>query len=120
MIESLGKGLQGLLVGLTLAFNDVISFGITKEVYLQNKLKSIYWLIIPVILYSLQVLIFYYGLGKTSMSVLNITWNLISNVIVTLVGIYYFKEHITNLKYVALLFAFASIGLFAVDGIQNP
>ena len=38
------------------------------------------------------------GLGKTSMSVLNITWNLISNVLVTLIGIYYFGERINNLK----------------------
>jgi len=119
MLQSFSSSIQGLFIGLTLALNDVISFGITKEVFLKNKL-SLHWLIIPVILYGLQILLFYYGLGKTSMSVLNITWNLVSNVLVTLVGLYYFKEQITNLKYIALLLAFASIGLFAVDGIQNP
>ena len=115
------NSINGLLVGLVLAINDVFSFGLTKSIYLQNGIfKQKYWLIIPVILYGLQILIFYYGLGKTSMSVLNITWNLISNVLVTLIGIYYFGEKINNLKTIALGFAFVSIILFGIDGSINP
>ena len=115
------NSINGLLIGLVLAINDVFSFGITKSVSLQNGIfKQKYWLIIPVILYGLQILIFYYGLHKTSMSVLNITWNLISNVLVTLIGIYYFGEKINNLKTIALGFAFVSIILFGIDGSTNP
>jgi len=71
------------------------------------------------ILYSLQILVFYYGLHKTSMAVLNITCNLISNVLVTIVGIYFFNEKINNLKTIALGFAFVSIVLFAVEGLHS-
>jgi multidrug transporter EmrE-like cation transporter len=110
---------NGLIIGLVLALNDVISFGITKEVFLQEKIKSMYWLIIPTILYGLQIWLFYYGLKKTSMSILNITWNLISNVLVTILGIYYFGEKINDIKTVALMFAFVSISLFAMDSLKN-
>jgi multidrug transporter EmrE-like cation transporter len=114
----LSNSVKGLLVGILLAINDVFSFGITKAVSNQQ-LKSINWLIIPTILYALQVWLFYYGLKKTSMSVLNISWNLISNVLVTILGIYYFGEKINDLKSIGLLFAFASISLFALDELKS-
>ena len=53
------------------------------------------------------------------MSILNISWNLFSNIIVTLVGLYYYKEDLGNLKSVALLFALCSISIFAIDGLTN-
>ena len=111
------NSLNGLFVGLLLAINDVISFGITKNIYLKK--TKFYWIIIPVILYGLQIFIFYYGLHHTSMSISNITWNLISNVLVTLIGIYYFGEKINSLKTIALGFAFISIILFGIEGIQS-
>jgi EamA domain-containing membrane protein RarD len=110
--------ISGLLVGFLLAMNDVLSFGITKAVSAQQ-LKSISWLIIPTILYALQIWLFYYGLKKTTMTVLNISWNLFSNVLVTILGIYYFGEKINDLKSIALLFAFVSISLFAIDDLSS-
>jgi len=110
---------NGIFIGLMLAINDVISFGIAKEVFLQERLKNIYWLIIPTILYGLQIWLFYFGLKKTSMSILNITWNLISNILVTLLGIYYFGEKMNDLKTFALIFAFISITLFAIDNLRK-
>jgi multidrug transporter EmrE-like cation transporter len=53
------------------------------------------------------------------MSVLNITWNLISNVLVTIFGLYYYGEKINNLKSIALGFAIVSISFFALDGYYN-
>jgi multidrug transporter EmrE-like cation transporter len=106
-----------LFISRLLAINDVISFGITKNIYLKK--TKFYWIIIPVILYGLQIFIFYYGLHHTSMSISNITWNLISNVLVTLIGIYYFGEKMNDLKIFALIFAFISITLFAIDNLRK-
>jgi multidrug transporter EmrE-like cation transporter len=110
------NSLSTMFISLLLAVNDVISFGITKNIYLKK--TKFYWIIIPIILYGLQILIFYYGLHQTSMSVSNITWNLVSNVLVTLIGIYYFGEKINNLKGIALGFAFVSIVLFAIEDFK--
>ena len=65
------------------------------------------------------MLVFYYGLHKTSMSTLNIKWNLTSNILVTLLGIYYFGEKISNLKTLAFGFALVSIILFSIEGSYN-
>jgi len=120
MLTTILNNLNGLWIGLLLALNDIFSFGLTKEISMGKNMNSKYWLIIPMILYSLQILLFHYGLGKTSMSVLNITWNLISNVLVTILGLYYYGEKINNLKSIALGFALVSISLFAFDGYHNP
>jgi EamA domain-containing membrane protein RarD len=109
----------GLIIFSILSINDVISFGITKEVFLGINLSSLYWLIIPFLLYGSQILLFYYGLSKiNSMAVLNIYWNLISSIIVTLIGIFYYKEQINGLKTIAILLAFLSISIFTIDGLN--
>jgi multidrug transporter EmrE-like cation transporter len=108
-------GIYGLLIAFILSINDVISFGIAKLTFL--KIYSIGWLIIPVILYGLQLPLFYYGLKFSSMSILNISWNLISNILVTLVGFFYFKEQVSNVEMIGLIFAFLSIACFTYDDI---
>lgn len=121
MSSNLNNSFYGLIIGLVLAINDVISFGITKEVFLGINFTSLYWLSIPIILYGCQIVLFYYGLTQAvSMSVLNISWNLFSNIIVTLVGLYFFQEDIGSLKSIALLFAFCSISIFTIDGLISP
>jgi len=115
-MDTIFSSVNGLLIILVLVINDIISFGITKSVYLQSGIfNTKYWLIVPVILYGLQILIFYYGLHKTSMTILNIKWNLTSNILVTLIGIYYFGERINNLKIIAFVLAFLSIVLFGIE-----
>jgi len=104
----------GLLVGFLLSLNDIISFGLVKK-YNLKQLGVTIGLIIPMILYSFQIPLFSYGLKATSMVILNITWNLLSNVLVTLMGLFYFKEKVSGLKTVAILLAFSSLILFSVD-----
>jgi len=119
MLSTILNKFNGLWISLLLAFNDILSLGLTKEISIGKNLKSNYWLIIPMILYAFQILLFHYALTKTSMSVLNITWNLISNVLVTIFGLYYYGEKINNLKTIALGFAIVSISFFALDGYYN-
>lgn len=113
------NSIYGLILFLILSVNDVISFGITKEVFLGINLSSLYWLIIPFLLYGSQILLFYYGLTKiNSITILNIYWNLISSIIVGLIGIFYYKEQINDLKIIAILLGFVSVFIFAIDGFN--
>ena len=110
--------MYGTLVGFILSLNDIVSFSLTKSYYLKN-IGIAFGLYLPMILYSLQIPLFYYGLGSTTMTVLNITWNLFSNILITLVGIFYFKEKFNGLKLLAVLMGISSIILFSMDSIIN-
>ena len=103
--------------GLLLTFNDIINMSIVKQITLGNLVIS--WLPIAYILYGLQMLIFYKGLHVTQMSVLNLTWNLFSNIIITMIGIYYFKENINNIESYGLFFAFFALFLFGLAQYQK-
>lgn len=104
---------NGIVIGLSLAFIDIISMGITKQIKLGLLQKG--WLLIAVILYGSQMLIFKYGLNITSMTVLNLSWNLFSNIVITLIGIYYFKENINKLETYGILFAMFALFLFGLS-----
>ena len=110
--------MYGSLIGLILSLNDIVSFALTKKLYLKE-IGLAFGLYLPMILYSLQIPLFYYGLRTTTMSVLNITWNLFSNILVTLMGIFYFKEKVNGMKLLAILMGISSILLFSLDSVIN-
>ena len=74
---------------------------------------------IAMLVYSFQPYIFLQSLQYESMTVMNILWDVISDILVTIMGIFYFKEHISPLKQVGILFAFISIILFSVDDLPS-
>jgi multidrug transporter EmrE-like cation transporter len=102
-----------LFIGFLLTINDLLSFGLCKYIYSDN--LNIFYLLIPTIMYSFQIPIFFYGLKTSSMSVLNIVWNLMSSILVTFVGLFYFKEKISNIKKIAVFLGIFSLILFSFD-----
>jgi multidrug transporter EmrE-like cation transporter len=54
------------------------------------------------LLYSLQPSFFLYGLKLSSMTLINILWDVTSDIIVSLIGIYFFGEYLTGIQYVGL------------------
>ena len=108
---------NGIFIGLFLAFVDIISMGTLKEINLG--LMNKYWLPFICILYGYQMLIFNYGLKITSMSVLNLSWNLFSNIVITSLGVFYFKENISNLEQYGIFFGLFSLFLFSISQFQK-
>jgi hypothetical protein len=106
--------MTSMLFALLLATFDLFNMGTLKNIHLQ-KFNSLY--IWPVtFLYALQPWIFLKGLNFTSMTVLNLSWDLLSDIIVTLSGVLYFKESLSNYKFFGVVFAVIAIILFALDG----
>ena len=106
-----------IILGLSLAIIDIVSMEITKNVVLGILTQN--WLAIAFILYGSQMLIFKHGLEGTSMTTLNLIWNLFSNIVITLLGLYYFKEKISHLEIYGILFAFIAIFLFGLNEYQK-
>jgi multidrug transporter EmrE-like cation transporter len=104
---------SGLFYGLALASNDVINMSIVKNISIG--ILAQYWLYFAYFLYGLQMIIFYKGVQVTGMSVLNLIWNLISNIVITMIGLFYFKENITHLEKWGILFALFALFLFELS-----
>ena len=102
-----------------MALIDAVVFSWLKS----YSLGTISWrsiLPIGMLVYSLQPLIFLQSLQYETMTVMNILWDVISDVSVTIVGLFYFKEKMSTLKHVGLLFAFIAITLLSYDSMNEP
>lgn len=71
------------------------------------------------LLYSLHPYIFLKSLKYESMTVMNLLFDVISDVTVTAVGLLFFKEAISNMKKVGLMLAFIGIVLMSWDSING-
>jgi multidrug transporter EmrE-like cation transporter len=71
------------------------------------------------LLYSLHPFIFLQSLKYESMTVMNLLFDVISDVTVTTVGLLFFKEAISNMKKVGLMLAFIGIVLMSWDSING-
>lgn len=71
------------------------------------------------LIYSMQPLIFLQSLQYESMTVMNILWNIISDISVTITGLFFFKEKLSSIKMVGLAFAFTAIILLSYDSVYN-
>jgi multidrug transporter EmrE-like cation transporter len=108
---------NGIAIGLCLAMVDIVSMTITKQVslgFLQSN-----WMAFAFIIYGCQMLIFRHGLESTPMTVLNLSWNLFSNITITLIGLLYFKENISHLEKYGLGFAIFALFLFGLSEYQK-
>jgi multidrug transporter EmrE-like cation transporter len=106
---------NGIVLGLILALIDIISMTSVKEISIKNLEEK--WIIFAFMLYGSHMILFRYGLSNTSisMSTLNLTWNLFSSIVITIIGIYYYKENITNLQMYGVLFGLVSLLLFGLN-----
>ena len=98
-----------LVYGSYLATVDVFALGILKFINLGKLSKS--YLTIPTILYAIQPHVFLAAMKYENMTVMNLLWDVISDVLVTSMGLYYFKETLSPIKMIGVGFAFISIVL---------
>ena len=99
--------------GLVMATLDTFMLGIIKTVS-NDQAKLLRWMILPMIIYAIQPWIFLGSLQFESMIVMNLMWDLISNILVTTAGFLYFKESIGPFKKVGVIFSILAMFLMSV------
>jgi multidrug transporter EmrE-like cation transporter len=101
-----------------MAFIDTIVLSGLKK-YTTGDLN--YGIAVPIgmLIYSLQPLIFLQSLKFESMTVMNMMWDVMSDIYVTLIGLFYFKEKISRIKMIGISFAFIAVFLLSYDCIYN-
>ena len=102
-----------LKFGVTMALIDVFMLSIVKTVSLNAKFLK--WMIVPTIVYAIQPWIFLQSLEFESLIIMNLLWDVISDVLVTLTGLIFFKESIGPYKLIGVILSFISITLMSLD-----
>lgn len=100
--------------GAVMASIDVFMLGIIKSVS-KDAPRFIRWMILPTIIYALQPWIFLSSLRFESLIVMNLMWDLMSDILVTATGLLYFKEKIGPYKTLGVILSFVSIVLMAME-----
>ena len=101
--------------GLAMATIDVLMLSIIKLISKDNRLLR--WMVVPTLMYAVQPWIFLQSLTFESLTVMNLMWDVISDVLVTTVGVVFFKEQIGIYKVFGVLLSLVSITLLSMgDG----
>ena len=100
--------METLAYGLGMGTIDATVFPIVK--YVSMGLNPI-WMIIPMVVYAFIPLILLKSLQKETLTVMNLTWDLSSDILVTMLGLFYFNEKLSSTKLLGVLLSFISIAL---------
>lgn len=98
--------------GTAMALVDILMMGSIKMVH-DGSLNASVGTPLAVGVYALEPLIFLKAMGYEGMVVTNLVWNLVSNVIVTLQGVFIFGESIKGIRWVAIAMTLVALSIFA-------
>jgi multidrug transporter EmrE-like cation transporter len=101
-----------ILFGIVMALIDITMMGTLKFID-QGKLAYAIGFPIATLLYAFQPYVFLKAMSHSNMLTTNLIWNLASNILVTLLGVFFFKEKIKGLKWLAIGLSLFSLGIFA-------
>jgi drug/metabolite transporter (DMT)-like permease len=108
-----GINWRTLQYGLTFGAIDSIALPIIKGV--SNGWN--WWLIfIPVILYGASPFLFLKALEKETLTIMNLVWDMTSDLAVTLIGLLFFSEKLPPLKLLGVALSFVSLFLMTYEG----
>lgn len=101
----------GLLFGLI----DSIALPTIKQVSVGGLGRA--WMAVPFLLYAASPFLFLKALlGGETLTIMNLVWDLTSDVVVTLIGLAVFSEVIPPVKLVGVAFSFLSLFLMTYEG----
>ena len=103
-----------ILYGILLASMDVIMMPITKMV--SRGTLSLGWMAFATLVYALDPWIFLQSLKGETMTIMNMVWNMASNIVITYTGLVLFGEKISIVKSIGIALSFISILLMTYEG----
>jgi hypothetical protein len=103
-----------LIYGTLLALMDVIMMPITKGV--ATKGWPLAWMIVPTLVYAVDPWIFLQSLKLETMVVMNLAWDLLSDILVTFTGLVILGEKVSMMKGIGIALSFVSLFFLSYDG----
>lgn len=103
-----------LVYGTYMATVDVFMLGILKAINLGWVSKSLIFL--PTLIYAMQPWVFLKSLSYESLTVMNLLWDVLSDVLVTMEGLFFFQEKVSRTKMLGVGLSLISIFLLSWNG----
>jgi hypothetical protein len=100
--------------GLIMALIDVIVLSTLKA-------KALGWfdgnwiIALAMLVYSFQPVIFFKSLCEETLTAMNLFWDLASDVLVTIVGLFYFKEYLSPKRLTGVFLSMISLYLLSSE-----
>ena len=113
MINWIPLGFAGLMASI-----DAISFSLLKKISVKAVSSALFPFV--TLLYACQPWIFLQSLQFESMTVMNIMWDLMSDILVTFFGLVILGEHIGFRKAVGIALSFVAMYCFAFEDGTHP
>jgi multidrug transporter EmrE-like cation transporter len=101
-----------IFLGTLMALTDVVMMSSAKMIH-EGTLSATIGVPFAVLVYCIEPLLFIKSMNYEGMVVMNLTWDLLSDIVVTLQGILIFGESIKPLRWIGVLFALVSLAIFA-------
>jgi multidrug transporter EmrE-like cation transporter len=101
-----------IFLGTVMAVLDIFMMSSVKMIK-EGTLSIGFGLPFSTVVYALQPYVFLKALNYENMTVVNLIWNLMSDIIVTLQGVFVFGESIAGLRWLAVSMSLVSLVLFA-------
>jgi multidrug transporter EmrE-like cation transporter len=101
-----------IIFGTVMAILDLVMMGSVKMIH-GGTLSASVGIPISVGIYALEPVLFLKAMNYEGMAVMNLIWNLMSDVLVTLQAVLIFGETIKGIRWVAVGMAIVSLCIFA-------
>jgi drug/metabolite transporter (DMT)-like permease len=99
--------------GLVFGLIDSIALPVIKSVSLG---ASHWWMLVPVVLYASSPFVFLKALEKETLTIMNLVWDLTSDLVVTFIGLAIFAERLPPTKLLGVFFSFIGLFLMTYEG----
>lgn len=79
-----------------------------------------YFIIAPMILYSIQPFILWRSIEYANLTHMNVLWNVLSSLAVVILGLVSFQETLSTREFVGCILGFLSVYLFRFNNTTDP
>lgn len=86
----------------------------SMKAYKVGMVKSLWIFPLAMLIYGSQPLVFYKGLGIESMTILNVLWDVASDILVAVIGVFIFGEKLTTQQCIGLGLCISGIVLLGM------
>jgi EamA domain-containing membrane protein RarD len=101
-----------IFLGSLMASLDIVMMSSAKMIH-EGTLSATIGVPFAVLVYTLEPLLFIKAMNYEGMVVMNLTWDLLSDIVVTLQGVLVFGETINPLRWIGVFTAFIALAIFA-------